>query len=380
LPGFTKHTRCATSGTLHAILTVVVAVVVLSGWFAALSASPAQAASAGGTSSPAAHGGPAMLAQEEDDEGPGLNDVLSIGLAPVKTALDLGRGESRTFTATFSAGGNEPIHASVTYSDVLLRADSGFEFLEPGEEYWSAGNWLTVSPLEFDLDPGQRQELTVTVTVPQDVPDGEYYAAFLVGAAPRSDAAEGATVQVGGRLTSVICVAIGENLGRSARLVPYGHVPRADTGARGWDRIVGTLGHGLRCLVIDERNVAFLAEARPLRIFVPLENTCEVHVEPRVTASFYEGDSLRRRVIYGGEIILPGRSKVIQIEWPAPPIFGRFRLELRVEYGGPEPIEVERTFWILPVKGILGLIAVAFGLGYLSATRGRRGRVAAPPS
>lgn len=331
------------------------------------------------TSDTVAFGATMRLAQDSPG-GIGSRDVLSIGLAPVKSAFDLNRGESRAFTAYFTAAGNEPVHATVSYSDVLLRSDGGFEFLEPGEEYWSAGKWLSVSPLEFALEPGQQQLLTVILTVPEDVPDGEYYAAFFVRADPRSEPGASTGVLVGGRLTSVVCMAIGESFSRSARLVPYGDVPRENPSLGGWAGIVATLTHWHRCLVIDERNVAILAEPKPLTVFVPLENTSSVHIEPRVTASFSQGETLQHKVIYSGEIILPGRSKVLAVQWSAPPVFGQFRLELEIEYGGPEPIEVERVFWVVPLKGIVGLLAIAFGLGYLSATRTRsRSRIPAAP-
>jgi len=311
---------------------------------------------------------PMAQAEDEPDDGRG---VLSVGLAPVEAGFDLRAGESQTFTATFYVAGNEPVHAVVDYHDALLR-ETGFEYLEPGEEYWSAGSWLTVEPSEFEVEPSGRHTLSVTVTVPEDVADGEYYAAFSVRGAPREGTEGGTRVSLNARMISVVCVAVGENVDRSARLVPYAYVPRGETGARGWDRAKETLAHWLRCLVIRGRNVAFLVDAKPVTVFVPLENTCEAHLQPRVTASFYEGDSLRRRVTYSGEILFPGRSEVISLDWPAPPLFGRLRLELEVEYGGREAIMVERTFWAVPVKGLLGLAAAAFGLGYLSATRGRR--------
>jgi len=330
-----------------------------------------------GASTPEAPPGIFRLAQEDDGPTPDPG-VLSVGLAPVETGLDLQAGRSHTFTAAFYVAGSEPVRARAACHDALLR-ETGFEFLEPGQEYWSAGSWLTVEPLEFDLEPGGRQLLSVTVAVPEDVPDGEYYAAFSVRAAPRDGGGGGTQVSIGGRIIAVVCVAVGEDIGRSARLVPYGDVPRGDTDARGWERAVDTFGHLLRCVVIRDRNVAFLTEPKPVRVFVPLENTGGVHIQPRVTASFYEGDTLRRRLVYSGPIILPGRSEVITLEWPAPPLFGRMRLKLDIEYRGAEPIEVERTFWVVPVKGLLGLAAVTFGLGYLSATRGRR-RDRRPPA
>ncbi|MEW6032629.1 MAG: hypothetical protein AB1645_07080 [Bacillota bacterium] len=311
----------------------------------------------------------------------GERSILSIGLAPVKSAYDLTPGSTLTLVARFTCEGTVPLRARVKYMDALHHGDR-FEYLEPGGEFWSAGSWVSVEPAEFQVAPGESRELRVTVTVPPGTPDGEYYAAFFVETVPAGGPGAETGVSLGGSIGSLICLAVGENIGRSARLIPYGDVPRTTTGLQGWARLVEDVRYWWRCLVIRGRNVAPLVEARPLKVFAPIENTSAAHIQPRVTASFYEGDVLRRRVTVEGEIILPRQARVIELPWTDAPVYGRFRLELVIEYGGPEPIRVERAFWVLPVKGILGLMAVAFGVGYLSAASGRRrqaGRAAQGP-
>ena len=296
--------------------------------------------------------------------------TLSVGLTPVKTALDMRPGETVTFPATFSCAGSVPIRAKVSYRDAVV-GNEGFVYAEPGPEFWSAGSWLKVEPEEFEIGPGQSRRLTVTVTVPPGTPDGQYYAAFFVQAAPSTGSGT-STVGLAGTIVSVVMISMGENTGRSAQLVPYGHVPRSDDGASGWAGITGSIRHWWRCLVIRARNAAFICETRPLKIFVPLENTGASHVQPRITVSLYEGGVLRHEEVVVGDIILPGKAKITEAAWRDPPLFARLRLDLKVEYGGAEPIEVERTFWVVPVKGILGLLVIAFGLGYLGANRGRK--------
>ncbi len=304
-------------------------------------------------------------------------DTLSIGLSPVKTGLDLKAGDTITFAAKFSCAGFVPINARITYKDTFV-SDQSFAFADPGTEFWSAGTWLKVEPEEFSLSPGQSQNLQVTVTVPPETPDGQYYAAFFVQASPAATSGS-SNVGFAGTIASIVCISMGEGAGRSARLVPYGYVPRVDDGSQRWTKLVGSLRHWWRCLVTKARNVAFVTETRPIKIFAPIENVGGAHIQPRVTASLYEGESLRHKTVMTGDIILPGHSKITELAWPDPPLFARVRLELKVEYGGPEPIEVERTFFVLPVKGILGLLAVAFGLGYLGANRGRK-RATRPPA
>jgi len=308
--------------------------------------------------------------------------ILSIGVSPVITAYDLGRGQTVTVKAVFSSGGTESFQAQVYLYDALRRGTSGFEFTEPGAEFWSAGGWLTADPMAFPMRPNQRQEVLVKLTVPEDAPAGEYYAAFGVTATPDTVAGpSSASVQVNGSVISVICVAIGEGLDRSARLIPYGDVPRdaspTETPAA---RLAGALRHWWLGLVIGDWNVARLAEGQVFRVFAPIENTGGVHIQPRVTATFRKGARVVRGVVVSGQIILPGDKELVEIPWTDAPFYGRYRMDLEVEYGGPEPLKVSRSFFIFPVKGIVGIVLLAFGLGYFMARRGRKKATPVSPS
>ncbi len=330
--------------------------------------------------SPAA---PAALAEDTRLRAADPGSTLHIGLSPVKTAHDLLAGETLTLTAVFTNRGAVPVHARIRYADALVRSPARFEFQEPGGEFWSAGSWLEADPEEFTLGPGGRQEITLTVAVPEDTPDGQYYAAYFVEASSPGGGTDGSAVEIGGSLAAVVCLYVGEHVVRSAELVPYHRVPRPAGAPEGLAAVRTALVHWWRCLVIADRNVAFISEGHPLKVFVPIENTCDAYIQPRVTLRFYEGDVLRREVVYEGEIIMPGLSKVMEIDWPGPPLFGRFRLDLHIEYHGPEPIEAMRSFWVVPVKGLVGLVLLAFGLGYAASGRGRvrstRGRPPAAP-
>jgi hypothetical protein len=310
---------------------------------------------------------PAASAAAGGDQPP----TLSLGLAPVKTALDLVAGESRITTAAVNGGGNIDLQVQVLYRDALRLGRKGFEYVEPGREFWSAGSWLTVTPAEFALSPGQRQTLRTAITVPPDTPDGEYYAAFQVSASPTVAPADGTTVRVAGRLTSLIILAVGKNIPREARTIAYGDVPWAPQGS-GLGAVGEQAAHLWRCLTIDDRNVAVLAEGRPLRVFVPLENTGKTYIQPRVTVTISQDDVVRRVLVLEGEIILSGERLALELAWTDAPLFGRFDLETRVDYGGSEPLTTTHHVTVFPVKGAMGIVAMAFGLGYFTARWDRR--------
>ncbi|RJQ11687.1 MAG: hypothetical protein C4551_00710 [Bacillota bacterium] len=314
---------------------------------------------------------PPVAGAADSTQAPARGEVLSISLSPVKTACDLAPGETFTFTATFRNGGNITLQASLRFMDVICNHND-FEFTEPGDAFWSAGNWLEADPREFTIQPGERRAVTISLKVPEGTPDGQYYAGYFVEAARATPAPGETVVTLGGSLGAIVYVAIGDGLERSARLVPYGYVPKPARPAEGGTGFSETLRHYWRCLVIRTRNVSWFNESRPLKVFLPLENTGQAYIQPRFTVEFWEGGSLRRTVTCEGDMIVPGQSKITEVAWPDAPAYGSFGLRIKVAYGGSEPIEVERTFRRLPVRATLGLVAMAFGLGYLMARRGRR--------
>jgi len=322
---------------------------------------------------------PSATADGASETPPRESEVLSIGVSPVRHALTLDPGESATFQATVSCGGNQRLQARTIPRDALRQEPRGFRFLDPGREFWSAGSWLEISPSQFDLSPGEQTRLRVRVTVPPDTPPGEYYAAFFVEARPEDPApTPGTSLQVAGSVGALVYIAVGRGLPLSAELAHYREVP-SDAGPEDpfLVRTRSALVHWWRSLVIANRNVAILTEGQPLRVFVPVKNTGQAHVQPRVAASFRRGDTTLKTIIVSGEIVLPDETRAVEVLWPDAPLAGSLTLALDIEYGGAEPLRATRTFLILPVRAIVGFATLVFGLGYLAALRrapGTRGR------
>jgi hypothetical protein len=80
--------------------------------------------------------------------------------------------------------GETPVHVDVQKQAFTGGRDGSLAFLE--ESPYSAANWVEVSPLAFDLEPGQAQTVTATVQVPGDpapeVGDHQVALVFLVPA------------------------------------------------------------------------------------------------------------------------------------------------------------------------------------------------------
>jgi hypothetical protein len=297
--------------------------------------------------------------------------TLSIGLSPVMTALDLTAGETRLVSGNFGTGGTVDLNVLVTYKDAI-RSPGGFEYQEPDTVFWSAGSWLEVNPQEFAVSPGERRSLEVTVSVPPGTPDGEYYAAFVVTGYPATGSAPGTTVSLAGGLTSLYIIAVGENILREAQLVSCGDAPWSPPSGGWFARLFDRLGYLWRWLTVGDRNVAPLAEGQPLRIYVPIANLGKTHIQPRVQAIISRGETVLRHMTFTGEIVLPGDVKTIELTWADAPLLGRYKLDIRVDYGGAAPLLASRTFALFPAKGVLGIVVMAFGLGYFMARRGRR--------
>lgn len=143
-------------------------------------------------------------------------------------------------------GDPRQIHASL-FGDGATISDGTFQLEDtPGQD--AISQWVTVTPNEIDLGPGQSQVVTATVAVPNDAPGGEFYGG-VVAARPPS----GTGIAVAARVAVRVYLAVGKGglpptsftidtltAGRGADGSPYVQAQVHNTGKRAID-LDGTL-------------------------------------------------------------------------------------------------------------------------------------------
>ena len=118
------------------------------------------------------------------DLGKGLFGVLDVaqmglGLNPMLLPLDLSPGEARTSTLTL---GNDDktatrYHAELLDFSVDREATPQFERDFPGESQFSCKQWLTLNPMDGELQPRGHASVRYSVRVPAGVPARTYHCA-----------------------------------------------------------------------------------------------------------------------------------------------------------------------------------------------------------
>ena len=96
-------------------------------------------------------------------------------------------GQVLTEKMTVSIGNSDPAtDVSVTVTGVAQSSTGGYILLDPAQDtnQDTARSFVTVDPSAFHLDPGQSQDITAIVTVPQNVGSGGYFALINIAEPP----------------------------------------------------------------------------------------------------------------------------------------------------------------------------------------------------
>ncbi|MHB1458765.1 MAG: fimbrial biogenesis chaperone [Armatimonadota bacterium] len=110
-------------------------------------------------------------------------------LDPIIVAVKPGSVINRTFTLTLAVD-EQQTHFKLHIEDWWRSEDGKQSFYkEPGTVVpRSCGRWITVDPVEPQIEPGQTLTARVSITVPSDAKTGGYWCALTVDEVPNPDA------------------------------------------------------------------------------------------------------------------------------------------------------------------------------------------------
>ncbi len=176
----------------------------------------------------------------------------------------------------------------------------------------SDGDWITVTPQKFTIDPGKRQQVSFTVHVPQTGVTGTYWGAILIQGSPREIQRQGTTVLAVERFGVKVYVTITGTEIKSGR-------------------------------VTDVR----VAALNPLTVTVTFENTGNVQLRPTgsIAVISQRGETMRKISIEQFPV-LPGATAVVTVKdtsaKPLPP--GIYLARAAIDYGGATEVGGQRAF------------------------------------
>ncbi len=221
--------------------------------------------------------------------------------------------------------------------------------IEPGEESpYSIKSWISPLP-QLTLKPKQIEQLTVTITVPQNAAPGGYYGVIRFTAEAPEITQTG--VALSASLGALVLLRVN---GEAKESIAIEEFYAAAGGNRNW-----------------------LFEGAPIQFFERIKNTGTVHQQPRgqiaITDMF--GQKIANlNVNLENRNVLPGSIRKFDQPLDSTVIgnkilFGRYTATLSMTYAPNQPaVETTISFWVIPYKLIAmvvgGLVIAFFGVRY----------------
>ena len=234
------------------------------------------------------------------------------GVAPITAEADVQPGSAYTASiqvrneavSATTASAPAPLRIKVYAMDWTMALDGTPRFVPAGTLPGSCSKWLEVNPAEFDLPPGQTQEVRYTLTVPADA-RGTYHTVLMFEPGGQPVKVRGGGMTVIGRMGSILYATAG---------------PHRKSG-----RIIG-----------------FSATAAGMSL--TLENSGDDHLRllGGVTVKDGTGKVVRDEKLPGA-VVLPHRDnrRQLGLNWSAPLPAGDYTVTAVIDYGGEELLGAE---------------------------------------
>lgn len=95
-------------------------------------------------------------------------NAAALMATPMEFDILLAPGKAVSKAITVSHSGKRPMSLAVSVKDYCYNDEGRKEESEPGSMPEGLGQWISVSPLKFDLQPGESRPVTFTVNLPPD--------------------------------------------------------------------------------------------------------------------------------------------------------------------------------------------------------------------
>jgi hypothetical protein len=257
---------------------------------------------------------------------------------------------------------------------------------------------FTLSPptLKFTLDPGEKVEKSIKITnntnsdavfyaniqnfvvtdkngtpelLPHDaIVDNKYAASSWAAVLP-----DAISVPAGTTTTTTLYLQIPSNASPGGKYISVAFMPKAAGLEEGTGASVNAVAATLVYLTINGpteesgRITSFAApgfsEYGPVDFKAEVKNTGDIHINPKL--------SLKIKNIFGREVyssalpshlnVFPGTIRTYETAWSRKWLLGRYKADLSGFFGKDNnlPLSAVVTFWVIPYKIILAVVAVA---------------------
>lgn len=263
----------------------------------------------------------------------------TLKVSPLRTDITLRPGESRGVPVFVENLDSRPIVLKPIQNDFIAGDDeSGAPAIILDENEYAPVHSLKrfMQPLDvITVGPGERREVRVPISVPQNAQSGGYFGALRFAPA-NPDGSE--NVNVSSSVASLILLTVPGNLIESLALTNF-------------------------MIMQDEQEISRLSNPEGVSAVVRLENRGNVQVAPFGNLSVLKGEE----VVFSGAfndikpagVVLPDSSRKFEVNVENLENFGKYTFKATLGYGttgSGDTIEVEKSIWIIPSSYIFGAI------------------------
>lgn len=245
-------------------------------------------------------------------------------VSPPSQEVAIDPGSTTTVKAKLRNPGSKTLPISVHIEDFTAKGDEGQVELTMDSPY-SVASWAKVSPAEFELEPGESQEVTATINAPSDAAGGRF-GSFVFAVKSKSE--EGNTAAVAQQVASLFLV-----------------------------RVSGPVDEKL---TIKSISAPAFSEFGPVPFDIAFSNGGNVHTKTyglvNVTDMF--GNKVEDVVVKGTNVF-PGADRNIKAELDKKFLFGNYKATALMYYGSAnESLTATTTFFVFPVRVAAVILAI----------------------
>lgn len=256
-------------------------------------------------------------------------NASGLSISPVSFELSADPGDRLVNQMKLHNPTQDTMSVKMKIEDLTASGDEGqVVLMEPiDDSSYSIARWITVTPTEFELEPGGEQYVTFEINVPETAEPGGHYGSIVASLS-------GATQEVTGS-------SVGNERGSLVLLRVSGNVEEE--------------------LLVDTFDVPSFSEYGPIVFDVTFENVGNVHVKPEgfVTVTNLAGNEVVQLELPANNVI-PGAKRQADVTWDKKNVIGRYTATLVANYGegNQEVITDSVTFTVFPWKVALVVFAV----------------------
>lgn len=99
---------------------------------------------------------------------------LGIDVSPAKLEVSMGPGTTYNLPVTVHNGSESPTHVQATLVDFGVSQSGDYQIEKVGARQYSLMRFASINPREFDLGPGNTQQIRLSIALPKGNLTGEY--------------------------------------------------------------------------------------------------------------------------------------------------------------------------------------------------------------